>query len=98
MEARGRESATDRVSPRRLRQTRGKFGLGAKMALIWSKKSTGLPITIRSAHSTDKDTPPAHVSHYELDIDIHKNEPVVLQERKVPFAQAQAEEASATHM
>ncbi len=24
-----------------VRQTRGKFGLGAKMALIWSKKSTG---------------------------------------------------------
>lgn len=24
-----------------VRQTRGKFGLGAKMALIWAKKSTG---------------------------------------------------------
>ena len=29
-------------------QTRGKFGLGAKMALIWSKMSTGLPIEIWS--------------------------------------------------
>ena len=27
-------------------QTRGKFGLGAKMALIWSKMSTGLPIEV----------------------------------------------------
>lgn len=35
-----------------VRQTRGKFGLGAKMALIWSKKSTGLPIQVKTAHST----------------------------------------------
>merc|ERR1711862_742667 len=33
-----------------VRQTRGKFGLGAKMALIWSKKSTGIPITVISSH------------------------------------------------
>jgi len=32
-----------------IKQTRGKFGLGAKMALIWSKKSSGLPIEITSA-------------------------------------------------
>jgi len=30
-----------------LRQTRGKFGLGAKMALIWSKQSTGMPVEVR---------------------------------------------------
>lgn len=34
-----------------VRQTRGKFGLGAKMALIWSKKSTGLPISVKTAHA-----------------------------------------------
>lgn len=34
-----------------VRQTRGKFGLGAKMALIWSKKSTGLPIEVTTAHT-----------------------------------------------
>lgn len=33
-----------------VRQTRGKFGLGAKMALIWSKKSTGVPIKVRTSH------------------------------------------------
>ena len=33
-----------------VRQTRGKFGLGAKMALIWAKKSTGLPIEVKTAH------------------------------------------------
>ena len=30
-----------------VRQTRGKFGLGAKMALIWGKKSTGVPVKVR---------------------------------------------------
>lgn len=32
-----------------VKQTRGKFGLGAKMALIWSKMTTGLPFEITSA-------------------------------------------------
>ena len=53
-------------------QTRGKFGLGAKMALIWSKMSTGLPIDIRSARKNA-----SQVSVYKLDIDIHRNEPNV---------------------
>jgi len=53
-------------------QTRGKFGLGAKMALIWSKMSTGLPIEVRSAR---KGSPT--ISYYKLDIDIHRNEPAV---------------------
>ncbi|KAK9840997.1 hypothetical protein WJX81_004968 [Elliptochloris bilobata] len=53
-----------------VKQTRGKFGLGAKMALIWSKLSTGLPIEVWSACRKQ-----AFVSYYKLDIDIHKNEP-----------------------
>lgn len=53
-------------------QTRGKFGLGAKMALIWSKLSTGLPIDVRSCTRAG-----AGVSRYVLDIDIHRNEPNV---------------------
>jgi DNA topoisomerase VI B subunit len=73
-----------------VRQTRGKFGLGAKMALIWSKKSTGLPIVIRSAHSTDPRRAPAHSSHYTLDIDIHRNEPNVRQVEKRPAPTAAA--------
>ena len=32
-----------------VRQTRGKFGLGAKMALIWAKKSSGFPVKVRTA-------------------------------------------------
>ena len=50
-----------------VQQTRGKFGLGAKMALIWSKMSTGMPIEIWSAQQVR-----TQISHYVLDIDIHK--------------------------
>ena len=52
-------------------QTRGKFGLGAKMALIWSKMSTGLPIEVWAARQGQATT-----SHYKLDIDIHKCGPL----------------------
>ncbi|KAF3683479.1 DNA topoisomerase 6 subunit B [Capsicum annuum] len=50
-----------------LKQTRGKFGLGAKMALIWSKMSTGLPIEIASSMKSQN-----YTSFCRLDIDIHK--------------------------
>ncbi len=50
-----------------VKQTRGKFGLAAKMALIWSKMTTGLPFTIESACVMQD-----FRSHYVLDIDIHR--------------------------
>ena len=50
-----------------VKQTRGKFGLGAKMALIWSKMSTGLPIEVHSARKGQ-----SFISYYKLDIDIHR--------------------------
>lgn len=50
-----------------VKQTRGKFGLGAKMALIWSKMSTGLPITVTSARRGSSTR-----SFYKLDLDIQK--------------------------
>ncbi|KAK1259723.1 DNA topoisomerase 6 subunit B [Acorus gramineus] len=53
-----------------LKQTRGKFGLGAKMALIWSKMSTGLPIEISSSMRSQN-----YISFCRLDIDIHRNIP-----------------------
>jgi DNA topoisomerase VI subunit B len=49
-----------------VKQTRGKFGLGAKMALIWSKMTTGLPFEIWSAQRGQPK------SHFRLDIDILK--------------------------
>eukprot|EP01138_Halocafeteria_seosinensis_P000049 gb/GECG01000050.1/.p1 GENE.gb/GECG01000050.1/~~gb/GECG01000050.1/.p1 ORF type:complete len:865 (+),score=155.82 gb/GECG01000050.1/:1-2595(+) len=66
-----------------VQQTRGKFGLGAKMALIWSRKSTGLPIEIYTAHAASsqsaKKKPPTQRTYCKLDIDIYKNEPRVYQ-------------------
>ncbi|KAI3984321.1 hypothetical protein MKX01_011275 [Papaver californicum] len=55
-----------------LKQTRGKFGLGAKMALIWSKMSTGLPIEISSSMRGQ-----SYTTFCRLDIDIHRNIPHV---------------------
>lgn len=55
-----------------VKQTRGKFGLGAKMALIWSKMSTSLPIEVTSARQGSSTR-----SYYKLDIDIQRNEPNV---------------------
>mmetsp|Transcript_57471 Transcript_57471/g.140265 ORF Transcript_57471/g.140265 Transcript_57471/m.140265 type:complete len:747 (+) Transcript_57471:95-2335(+) len=71
-----------------VRQTRGKFGLGAKMALIWSKKSTGVPITITTAHrpTSTSPNPPPYVSTCVLDIDITNNCPKVLKHTKTKNA------------
>jgi DNA topoisomerase VI subunit B len=66
-----------------VRQTRGKFGLGAKMALIWAKKSTGHPIHIQTAHRTDSSIAPK-ISSCILDIDIYKNRPRVIEHSEAP--------------
>jgi len=62
-----------------LRQTRGKFGLGAKMALVWSKKSTGLPIEVRSS----QDASSSLMSYCKLDLDIHANAPRVITHSRI---------------
>ncbi|KAL9187886.1 hypothetical protein ACHAXT_006264 [Thalassiosira profunda] len=81
-----------------VRQTRGKFGLGAKMALIWSKKSTGVPIRIKTSHvkgargggggslMTEDGARKigAKVSSCVLDIDIYKNRPRVIEHKQRP--------------
>lgn len=68
-----------------VRQTRGKFGLGAKMALIWSKKSTGVPIQVTSAHRPKEHSKiPSHYTTCTLDIDITKNEPKIVEHKKHP--------------
>lgn len=66
-----------------VRQTRGKFGLGAKMALIWSKKSTGVPIKVTTAHRPNVGMPtPKHLSTCVLDIDITNNCPRIIEHAK----------------
>jgi len=65
-----------------VRQTRGKFGLGAKMALIWSKKSTNMPIKVKTAHMEKSAEIGSHLSTCVLDIDIYKNCPRVIEHKK----------------
>ena len=74
-----------------VRQTRGKFGLGAKMALIWSKKSSGVPIRVTTSHNTGSASSGggsssrshgAYLSRCVLDIDIYKNRPRVIEHTK----------------
>ena len=62
-----------------LQQARGKFGLGAKMALVWARMSTGLPFEIYSSVG-----PTEPISHYLLDINIQKNRPRVHVAEKLP--------------
>eukprot|EP00741_Cyanophora_paradoxa_P019533 tig00021127_g18855.t1 len=62
-----------------LKQTRGKFGLGSKMALLWSKMSTNLPFEIRSVRKAGEP-----VSYCKLDIDIRRNQPNILAHEKLP--------------
>ena len=57
----------------RVRRTRGKFGLSAKMALIRSKKSTGSPIKVTTSHVQKDGSPGQTLSYCVLDIDIFKN-------------------------
>jgi DNA topoisomerase-6 subunit B len=66
-----------------VRQTRGKFGLGAKMALIWAKKSTGRPIRITTSHRLSAAAVGPTLSQCTLDINIVKNEPKILKHTSV---------------
>lgn len=59
-----------------LRQTRGVFGLGIKMAVLYAQITTGRPIYIRSSTPLSKE-----IYEYEIQIDISKNIPIIVSER-----------------
>lgn len=54
------------------------------MALIWSKKSTGVPIRITTAHRPKGGPAPPQLSFCVLDIDITKNIPHIIEHKKQP--------------
>lgn len=62
----------------RLRQQRGLFGLGGKMALIYGQSMTHEPFTIRS--SVGKRNP---IVEYAMMVDIEKNTPRILKRRRL---------------
>ncbi len=59
-----------------LKQSRGVFGLGIKMAVLYAQITTGKAIYVRSSTPDAKD-----VYEYEIAIDINRNMPVIVSER-----------------
>ncbi|MGC9778626.1 MAG: DNA topoisomerase VI subunit B [Candidatus Heimdallarchaeota archaeon] len=64
------------------RQSRGRFGLGAKMVLIYSQSTIRVPFEIKSRLALSKKKPAETTSHYKLFIDIVKNAPEIVEEKK----------------
>jgi len=57
----------------KLRQSRGVFGLGVKMAVLYAQMTTGSPTLIRTALPKSK-----NVYEYQILIDISKNQPIIV--------------------
>ncbi len=62
-----------------LRQTRGMFGLGAKMVVLYGQITVGKPVEVTSATRGS-----SKVYSYKLMIDIAKNQPIILEESVYP--------------
>ena len=62
----------------KLRQTRGTFGLGGKMAILYGQITTHGQATIMSS------TGPTKIHRYDLTIDIQRNKPVVVSHKTMP--------------
>jgi len=60
----------------KLRQTRGTFGLGGKMAILYGQITTHKPAYVTSSKGTSK------IHTYKLMIDIQRNRPIIL-DRKI---------------
>ncbi len=63
----------------RVKQHRGRFGLGLKMAIIYSLQELNTPVEVWSATRSQN-----FVSYYSLKIDIVHNEPIVREHKKIP--------------
>ncbi|MGC9011345.1 DNA topoisomerase VI subunit B [Thermogladius sp.] len=57
-----------------LRQTRGMYGLGVKMAVLYGQMTTGRPIEVITSKREYR-----RIYFFKIRIDINKNEPVVLE-------------------
>ncbi|HDH43908.1 MAG TPA: DNA topoisomerase VI subunit B [Thermococcus sp.] len=62
----------------KLQQMRGVFGLGGKMAILYSQITTHQPAKVWTS------TGGKYFSYFEILIDINKNEPIVLKRKKLP--------------
>ncbi|HUU78930.1 MAG TPA: DNA topoisomerase VI subunit B [candidate division Zixibacteria bacterium] len=64
------------------RQSRGRFGLGAKMVLIYSQSTIRVPFEVKSRLAVSKKKSAEFTSLYKLFIDIVKNAPEIVEEKK----------------
>ncbi len=75
------------------RQSRGRFGLGAKMVLLNAMSSVDLPLVIKSKYINEDFT-----SYHELMINLAENEPIILTQREIPQETAEAIPDSGTEV
>ncbi|MHA2389223.1 MAG: ATP-binding protein, partial [Candidatus Hodarchaeales archaeon] len=75
------------------RQSRGRFGLGAKMVLLNAMSSVDLPLIIKSKYINEDFT-----SYHELMINLAENEPIILAQREIPQDTAEAIVESGTEV
>ena len=75
------------------RQSRGRFGLGAKMVLLNAMSSVDLPLVIKSKYIDEDFT-----SYHELMINLAENEPIILVQREIPQNLPEAIEGSGTEV
>ena len=75
------------------RQSRGRFGLGAKMVLLNAMSSVDLPLIIRSKYINEDFT-----SYHELMINLAENEPIILSQREIPQEASEAIKDSGTEV
>lgn len=59
----------------KLKQSRGMFGMGGKMSIIYAQVTTNKPVRIDSSTDGEK------LYSYEMLIDIEKNKPIILKKR-----------------
>lgn len=57
-----------------LRQSRGMYGLGVKMVVLYAQMTTGRPVEVITSRSGYK-----RIYYFKLRIDVNKNEPVVIE-------------------
>ncbi|MEX0567898.1 MAG: DNA topoisomerase VI subunit B [Candidatus Njordarchaeota archaeon] len=62
----------------KVKQHRGRFGLGLKMAIIYALQELNTPVEVWSATRSQK-----FISYYSLKIDIVNNEPIVRKHKKI---------------
>ncbi|MFX0122133.1 MAG: DNA topoisomerase VI subunit B [Candidatus Hodarchaeota archaeon] len=75
------------------RQSRGRFGLGAKMVLLNAMSSVDLPLIVKSKYINEDFT-----SYHELMINLAENEPIILTQREIPQETTEAITNSGTEV